>query len=211
MTLESIAFPPTSRKPAAGLIVLLHGYGANCHDLADIPKFLNLPDYYFLCANAPLPYPYGGAGRMWYNLEQPNPSELANSRQLLLDWLRTLEETTGIPLEKTILGGFSQGGAMTLEVGLHLPLAGLVVLSGYLHPQPQLVGVSLGNRPSFPPVLLVHGQQDAVVPLAAAHHTRDTLNSWGVEIDYHEFSMGHEINSASLELMQNFVITNTQN
>jgi len=80
-----------------------------------------------------------------------------------------------------------------------------------LHPQPRLVGVSLGNRPSFPPVLLVHGQQDAVVPLAAAHHTRDTLNSWGVEIDYHEFSMGHEINSASLELMQNFVITNTQN
>lgn len=204
MTLDSIAFPPTSGKPAAGLVVFLHGYGANCHDLADFSKFLNLPDYYFLFADAPLPYPYGGAGRMWYNLEQPNPSELANSRQLLLDWLQSLEETTGIPLEKTILGGFSQGGAMTLEVGLHLPLAGLVVLSGYLHPQPQ------PDCPSFPPVLLVHGQQDAVVPLAAAHNTRDTLNSWGVEIDYHEFSMGHEINSASLDLMQNFVITNTQ-
>jgi phospholipase/carboxylesterase len=205
MTLKSIAFPPTSQKNAAGLIVLLHGYGANSHNLADLAKFLNLPDYYFLFADAPYAYPYGGAGRMWYNLEQPSPLELTNSRQLLLDWLRASAETTGIPLEKTILGGFSQGGAMTLEVGLNLPLAGLVVLSSYLHPQPR------PNRPSFPPVLLVHGQQDAVVPLTAAHETRDTLNSWGVEVDDHEFSMGHEINAAGLELMRNFVITNTQN
>lgn len=205
MTLESIAFPPASRKPAAGLVVVLHGYGANCHDLAGMAKFLNLPDYYFLFADAPYAYPYGGAGRMWYNLEQPSPLELANSRQHLLDWLQSLAETTGIPLEKTILGGFSQGGFMTLEVGLNLPLAGLVVLSGYLHPQPR------PDRPSFPPVLLIHGQQDAVVPLTAAHKTRDTLNSWGVEVDYHEFPMGHEINTPSLELMHNFVIMNTQN
>ncbi|NJL89531.1 MAG: alpha/beta hydrolase [Coleofasciculaceae cyanobacterium SM2_1_6] len=210
MTLESIAFPPASRKPAAGLVVFLHGYGANCHNLAGMTKFLNLPDYYFLFADAPYAYPYGGAGRMWYNLDQPNPSELPNSQQLLLDWLQSLAETTAIPLEKTILSGFSQGGAMTLDVGLQLPLAGLIVLSGYLHPQPRPVGVGIPDRPSFPTVLLVHGQQDAVVPVAAAHETRNTLSSWGVVVDYHEFSTGHNINSESLELIQNFVITNTQ-
>jgi phospholipase/carboxylesterase len=142
---------------------------------------------------------------MWYNLEQPNPLELANSRQLLHDWLQSLKAETGIPLEKTILSGFSQGGAMTLDVGLNLPLAGLVVLSGYWHPQP---------RPEIsplPPVLMVHGQEDAVVPLTAAQQTRDILTSWGLVPDYHELTMGHEIRPQALELMRNFAIANTQN
>ena len=142
---------------------------------------------------------------MWYNLEQNNPAELISSRELLQSWLRSLPEKTGVPLEKTILSGFSQGGAMTLDVGLSLPLAGLIVLSGYWHPQPR-PGIS-----SFPPVLLVHGKDDRIVPLSAAHQTRDQLKSWGVALDYHEFAMGHEIRPEVLELMRNFVITNTQN
>ncbi|HAA33061.1 MAG TPA: serine esterase, partial [Cyanobacteria bacterium UBA8553] len=63
-------------------------------------------------------------------------------------WLKSLQDTTGIPLESTILSGFSQGAAMALDVGLMLPLAGLVSLSGYLPSKPKLTA-----RKSFPPVL----------------------------------------------------------
>jgi len=206
MTLNSISIPPASGKSPAGMVVALHGYGANSQDLAEVAPLLDLPDYSFLFADAPLPYPHGGEGRMWYNLERPSPPELASSRELLENWLRSLPAQTGIPLEKTILCGFSQGGAMTLDVGLPLPLAGLVVLSGYLHPQVLPAAIT-----KFPPVLLVHGQSDRIVPLEAAHHTRDTLKSWGVTVSYHDFAMGHEIRPEVLELMKDFVITNTQN
>ncbi len=205
MTLNSTSVPPTSGQPPKGLIVALHGYGANAQDLVGLAPMLNLPDYYFLFADAPLPYPPIPGGLMWYNLEQNNLTELASSREVLQNWLKSLPEKTGIPLEKTILSGFSQGGAMTLDVGLNLPLAGLVSLSGYWHSQPR------PEISKFPPVLLVHGTEDRVVPLSAAQQTRTNLKSWGVSISYHEFAMGHEIRQEVLELMRNFVITNTQN
>lgn len=142
---------------------------------------------------------------MWYDLNRPpgTPPEdyqdLAQSKQLLINWLKSLEETTGIPLSRTILGGFSQGGAMTLDVGLTLPLAGLIVLSGYLHP------ITQSAESDFPPVLIVHGTQDYVVPLRAAQSMRDTLTNLGVAVQYQEFDMGHGIEPAVLELVRSFV------
>lgn len=142
---------------------------------------------------------------MWYDLNRPpgtpqgDYQDLVQSKQLLIDWLKSLEETTGIPLSRTILVGFSQGGAMTLEVGLTLPLAGLIVLSGYLHP------MTLSAESDFPPVLIVHGKQDYVVPLRAAHYTRDTLINLGVAVQYQEFDMGHGIEPAVLELVRSFI------
>ena len=90
---------------------------------------------------------------MWYDLSDKNAFGLPESRKILTDWLKSLESSTGVPLSRTILSGFSQGAAMTLDVGLSLPLSGLVALSGYLHP----VSEPAGGR--FPPVLLLHGSQ----------------------------------------------------
>ena len=91
----------------------------------------NLPEYQFLFPDAPYSNSY--RGRMWYSLRNQDYQGLTASRQQLTDWLKSLESTTGVPLSRTILAGFSQGGAMTLDVGITLPLAGLVCLSGYLH------------------------------------------------------------------------------
>lgn len=88
---------------------------------------------------------------------------------------------------------------MTFDVGLPLPLAGLMVLSGYLH------GAVLPQ--SYPPILMVHGRQDAVVPLSAAHSARDRLSSLGATIAYEEFDMGHEISPLVLNQMQTFIQT----
>lgn len=75
---------------------------------------------------------------------------------------------------------------MTLDVGFHYPLAGLVAMSGYLHGEPQL-------QTPIPPVLVMHGRFDRVVPLTAAQRTRDTLTAAGATVEYHEFDMAHEI------------------
>ncbi|ULP73952.1 Carboxylesterase 2 [Nodularia sphaerocarpa UHCC 0038] len=126
---------------------------------------------------------------------------LAESQQLLINWLQSLESMTGVPLSRTILSGFSQGGAMTLDVGLKLPLAGLVVMSGYLHPD--LVTTAQGD---FPPTLIMHGRADEVVPVSAALKTRSAAESLGIAVEYHEFDMGHEIRPDMLDVLRNFVV-----
>ena len=200
MSFDVITIPAKTSQPPAGLIVALHGWGANGEDLASLAPFLSLPEYEFLFPDAPFPHPQVFGGKAWYDFQQ-DKAGYPESRQMLLEWLTSLESRTGVPLSRTILSGFSQGGAMTLDVGLQLPLAGLVSLSGYLHP------ISLENKGnSFPPVLIVHGRQDNVVPLTAAVKARDTLSDMGIKVKYQEFNMGHEVIPAALSLMRSFVL-----
>ncbi len=204
--LQAIAIPPKSEQPPKGLVVILHGWGADAQDVAFLCSLLDLPDYQFILPDAPFLHPYSMGGKMWYDLSEnvnfqsdvSQQQDLQTSRRLLGDWLKSLESTTGVPLDRTILGGFSQGGAMTLEVGLELPLAGLMVLSGYLHG-------AVPARSGYPPILMVHGRQDPVVPLAAAQLTREKLTQIGVTVDYREFDMGHEISPLVLNEMQQFI------
>lgn len=192
-----------SEKPA-GLVVVLHGWGANAQDLATLVPMLNLPNYHFLLPNAPFSHPQVGGGRMWYDLSREDYKGLALSQQLLTDWIKSLASTTGISLESTILSGFSQGGAMTLDVGLNIPLAGLVCMSGYLHRTPQDL------ESPVPSVLIVHGRQDTVVPISAAQRVRDYLLNLGAPMQYKEFNMGHEIRPEVLEVIRDFIVVNTE-
>jgi len=208
MSLQAIALP-SAVNPPQNLFVALHGWGANAQDVASLAPMLHLPDYQMIFPDAPFPHPYASQGRMWYDLSssytfQSNLSfdsqpDLAKSRQQLAEWLKSLPEITGIPLSNTILAGFSQGGAMTLDVGTQLPLAALMVLSGYLHAPVKTKTLQ------FPPILMVHGRQDQVVPLRAAQQARDSLLALGATVQYHELDMGHEIRPVVLELMQNFI------
>ena len=207
MSLQVIDIPPSTSVPPTALIICLHGWGANAEDVASLFPFFQLPDCQFIFPNAPFPHGSVPLGRQWYDLQQENMYEgLGESRQKLKDWLQSLESSTGVPLSRTILSGFSQGGAMTLDLGLKLPLAGLVSMSGYLHPG----ALERDNSTSLPPTLIMHGKQDEVVPLAAAIKAKAALESLGVQVDYHEFDMGHEIRPQMLKLFQNFVIYTTQ-
>lgn len=199
LPLQFINVPPANGTPS-GLIVCLHGFGSNAKDLAPFAPVLSLPNYQMLFPDAPYPHPRVAGGRMWYNLDRSDYQGLATSRQQLIDWLKSLESTTGVPLSRTILSGFSQGGAMTLDVGLTLPLAGLISLSGYLHSQPQPISTK------FPPVLIVHGRQDQVVTLSAAQRAKNALTNLGVAVKYQEFDMGHEIKPEVLSLMRSFIL-----
>lgn len=127
---------------------------------------------------------------------------LAESQKILINWLLSLEGATGVPLSRTILSGFSQGGAMTLDVGLKLPVAALVAMSGYLHPD---IVPPINNH--LPATLIMHGKYDQVVPLQAALKARKTLESLGLPVEYHELDMGHEITLQVLDVFRNFVLS----
>lgn len=178
----------------------MHGWGANAQDLVSLAPVLNLPECEFLFPDAPFPHPHVPWGRMWYNLEDSYRHGLEESRQALHTWLLSLEKTTGVPLNRTILGGFSQGGAMTLDVGLSLPLAGLVCLSGFLLPLTET------EHNSYPPVAIAHGTKDSIVSLELAQQARDTLIALGVSVEYEEFSMGHEIQPTVLDFVRQFIL-----
>jgi phospholipase/carboxylesterase len=176
---------------------MLHGWGADASDLAPLAGMIDLADCQFLLPNAPFEHPQVPGGRAWYALETSDYQGLKASRQQLSDWIVSLEATTGIPLNRTFLSGFSQGGAMTLDVGLSLPLAGLCSLSGYLHGEPHPQGSKS--------VLIIHGKQDTVVPIAVARQARDLLLGLGVNVEYHELNMGHEIPIPALTILRKFL------
>jgi phospholipase/carboxylesterase len=178
-------------------VILLHGWGANAQDLASLAPLLKLPSVKFIFPNAPHPHPFSAQGRMWYDLETQD--YLEQTRRDLKIWLRSLPATLNLPLEKIFLGGFSQGGAMTLDVGHDLPLAGLMCLSGYLHPH-------LDFQPAdAKPTLVIHGIQDPVVPIQAARLTQQTLTQSEWNIEFHELAMAHEISPQALALIQAFL------
>ncbi len=195
--------------PATGVpqgnIVLMHGWGANNDDLVGLLPYLQLPNYQFLLPNGLFEHQYTETGRAWYSftgageLTAHSRQELVTSRQILQDWLQTLPKTTGVDLDHTWIAGFSQGGAMALEVGLTLPVAGIMVLSGYLH-------TDVTTPQTCPPVAIWHGRQDEVVPIEAAWQTRQQLLKWGAVVQYHELEMGHNIIPEEIKMMKQFVL-----
>ncbi|MEM1369129.1 MAG: alpha/beta hydrolase, partial [Cyanobacteria bacterium P01_H01_bin.15] len=104
-----------------------------------------------------------------------------------------------IPWSQTVIAGFSQGGAMTIDVARQFPVAGLICMSGYLHDD-------LTPVDSPPPTLIVHGQFDPVVPLEQAQALKSTLESWNTTVFYQEFAMGHEITPAAIATIRKFIL-----
>lgn len=182
-------------------LVLLHGWGADAHDLLDLVPLLVGPDVGIVALEAPLPHP-AGLGRQWYDLQQPNWPQLPAARQALLTRLQAL--ASDVPLPQTVVLGFSQGAAMALDVALSaaLPLAGLIACSGYPHPD--------WHPRSAPPaqpqkILLTHGEQDPVVPFAASEELRRQLHAAGHSTQLLSFSGGHTIDPALIPAIGAFV------
>jgi phospholipase/carboxylesterase len=186
------------------LVVALHGRGANAEDLAALAPEIG-DGYRFVFPNGRLRLDMGPwVGFAWYEREAV-ATDLPASRAALEALLGELWARTGLGPAQTVLLGFSQGAVMTLDVGLRSPtrFAGLVAMSGYLYEDDSLAAALAQARDQR--VLVVHGTEDATLPISRGRAARRTLEAAGLPVEYHEFRMGHEVSRESLAVVQTFL------
>ena len=176
-------------------LVLLHGWGADASDLMPLGESLARGSglaLECLALNAPLPHP-AGFGRQWYGLFPAQWADVPRAVNQLKERLEAIDQQQ-IPLSRTVLLGFSQGGAMALDVGCQLPLAGIIACSAYPHPHWQ-------PRTERPPVVLIHGRDDDVVPVEAQTELAEQLGGESETCQLITFSGGHTIPETTQPLM----------
>jgi phospholipase/carboxylesterase len=209
MSLDRLAHRvrPATSDPE-GALVLLHGRGADEHDLYPLFDLLD-PARRLLgvAPRGPLSLPPGGAH--WYVVRRvgyPDPATFGDSFRLLEGWLEALEGATGIPVGDTVLGGFSQGAVMShaLSLGRGRPRPrALVALSGFI-PTVEGFEPALDQRAGFP-VAIGHGTLDPVIGVEWGRQARARLEAAGAEVLYEEAPMGHTIDPRFLARVADFI------
>lgn len=191
-----------------GLLVLWHGRGADEHDLFPLFDILD-PDRRLrgFAPRGPLSLPPGGAH--WYVVKRvgyPDPETFWPSLETAHIWLEGLEQETGIGMDRTIIGGFSQGAVMThsvaLERGRTQP-AGLIGLSGFI-PTVDRLDIDLDNRSGLH-VAIGHGTYDPVIGVDFGRDARDRLRAAGADVLFRESSMPHSIDPGFLGELASWV------
>lgn len=205
--LPSLSGP--SRKPASGgpprqLVVLLHGVGADGNDLIGLAPYWAslLPEAEFLSPDAPFPCDMAPFGRQWFSLQDRTPTVLlagVRATAPILDaFLDEALAARGLDASKLALVGFSQGTMMSLYAGVRRAAAPAAIV-GY---SGALVGAELLAQEIRvrPPVLLVHGDADEVVPFAALSHAATALAGAGVPVEQlRRPGLGHGIDEEGLQ------------
>ncbi|MGB4346889.1 MAG: carboxylesterase [Burkholderiaceae bacterium] len=202
-TLETIEI--TSAENPTAAVIWLHGLGADGNDFVPIVRELDLtgcPAIRFVFPHAdaiPVTVNGGYVMRAWYDIftadlvRREDAAGLRKSQQQIEE-LIAREIARGIPADKIVLAGFSQGCAMTLQTGLRYPqkLAGLLCLSGYL-PIHTTVAAERSLANADTPIFMAHGRGDGVVTIDRAENSRDVLKELGYAIEWHEYLMPHSV------------------
>lgn len=196
---------------ATRTVVLLHGFGAPGDDLVALAQFMKVPGARFVFPEAPIELGglYGDS-RAWWLLDLAKleadlrsgavrdrrtevPEGLAQARDQLSRFLDQLNARLSIADSQLVLGGFSQGAMLSLDVALHreTPPAALILMSGTL--LAEAVWTPRMGRLAGVPVFQSHGTSDALLPFAIAELLRDTLRDAGARVEFVQFVGGHEI------------------
>ena len=195
------------RPPAGdanGLLLLHHGRGADEHDLLGLADALDpARRLHVVTPRAPLTVA-GLPGNHWYLVQRvgyPDRDSFQDAYALLGEFHDELWRRTGVAPERTVLGGFSMGAVMSYALGLggERPApAGILAFSGFIPTvddwRAQLTGRS-GVR-----AFIAHGRDDPVIGVDFAHSAREQLLAGGLDVDYHEFAGGHEIDPSHLSI-----------
>ncbi|NOG69144.1 alpha/beta hydrolase [Roseicella sp. DB1501] len=197
-------FGPLSKGPAQQLVVVLHGLGADGQDLIELaPHWAKaLPDAAFVAPDAPDPCDMGPYGRQWFSLQDRQPARMAAgaraARGALDAFLDAELARLSLPGSALALAGFSQGCMMALYAGLRraVPPAAILGYSGALV-APETLAAEMTGRP---PVLLVHGEADDVVPAAASRAAESALRAAGVPVEaLYRPGLAHSIDIVGIE------------
>jgi phospholipase/carboxylesterase len=185
-------------------IVLLHGWGANAHDLLGLAPILHGGRALVLCPQGRVAFPIGpGAqGYGWFPLAPNAPPEIeaiVAAQQQIEGFLAAAQERYPVDRGRLVLAGFSQGGFMAYQLALRDPdrYAGLIALSSWL---PAELAKSIPKQPGHArlPALVIHGSDDPMIPVDRAYASRDSLLALGVPTVFREYAMGHEIRPDAL-------------
>lgn len=214
---ESIIINP--QQSATASVIWLHGLGADGHDFVDIIPQLKLPQdlqIRFIFPHAPVRAISINANmqmRAWYNiysldnLRAEDKTGITESQVAINRWLEQ-EIAAGIPSQRIVLAGFSQGGAMALYAGLRFSkqLAGILALSTYL-PLNETIAADRHTTNHNTPIMIAHGRYDSMVPMRLGRQTYTLLKKLGHPIQWHEYEMQHEVCRDEIEDIRNWLIT----
>ncbi len=215
MTLKAVELQ-TSPNPTVS-IIWMHGLGADGNDFVPIVKELDLsgvPGIRFVFPHAPmLPVTING-GRMmpaWFDIwssefGRDDDEKTLRDSQADINALIEREKERGIPADKILLAGFSQGCAMTLQTGLRHPekLGGLICLSGYL-PLESSFEAERTDANKNTPIYYGHGIGDQVIPITRAQQSLALLQKLGYDVDWHEYNMPHSVCMEEIIDISNFL------
>ena len=202
--------PPARGGKADALVILLHGYGSNGADLISLAPFWakTLPGAMFVAPNAIEPTPQAPGGYQWFGITSLDPHSMEQGVRRAahsVDAFITRElDKLGLDASRLALVGFSQGTMMALHVGPRRAqaLAGIVGFSGMLA-DPDELKSEVRTRP---PVLLVHGDADEVLPVASLAAARQGLEAAGLDVVTHiSPRLGHSIDEKGLQLGATFL------
>src|SRR5512133_1929354 len=192
-------------------VIWLHGLGASGDDFVPIVRELDLtglPAIRFVFPHAPsMPVTVnnGYVMRAWYDiigtdLVRREDEKGLRASQAMVEQLIAQEKARGVPAERIVLAGFSQGCAMTIQTGLRHPekLAGLLCLSGYV-PLHTTIAAERHAANQNTPIFLAHGRGDQVIPITRAEQSRDLLRALGYDVEWHEYTMPHSVCQEEVE------------
>lgn len=193
----------TGAEPDAA-VIWLHGLGADGHDFEPVVPELRLASTLrirFVFPHAPVrpvTLNQGMAMRAWYDIFRlgGGPEDEAGIRasQALLEELIAQQNKRGIPTDRIVLAGFSQGGAVALQAALRHParLAGVLALSTYL-PLAATVDKERSAQNRQAPIFMAHGAYDDVIPIARAEQSRALLAGLGYDVQWRTYPMPHSV------------------
>jgi phospholipase/carboxylesterase len=209
--LEGPSHGPQAGGKPGHLVVLLHGYGADGNDLIGLAPVLAplMPDVVFHAPNAPYPCEGNPTGYQWFGISRLDPLVAAAGTRAAAPFVDAFLDDTmakyGLDESKTVLVGFSQGTMMSLHVGLRRArqLAGIVGFSGMLA-DPDTLAKEIKTRP---PVLLLHGDSDEMLPHMLTERAAELLRQHGVDVSMHiAQGVGHGIDQTGLSHAARFIL-----
>jgi phospholipase/carboxylesterase len=216
--LQTIEVHPAGTAVAS--VIVLHGLGADGTDFlpfADEIDLSRIGPVRWLLPRAPVrPVTVNNGYRMraWYDIfefgaqaRQPREDEAGLRESFAaVHALIDREVARGVPANRIVLGGFSQGCAVTLGAGLRYPerLAGLVGMSGYL-PLATTTAEERRDANALTPLFLAHGQRDAVIGIDRGIASRDALRTLGMAVEWHDYPMEHSVSAEEVADLQRFL------
>ena len=200
--LPFISSVPENNSNHLGIIFLLHGFGASMQDLVDIAPMINKDDYIFIFPNAPFEMSFGlnQKGYSWFDFD--NLSQISKSQKILENTIEESLKLFNIDDNKMHLGGFSQGGMMAMHSDLIYQnlFSGYIILSSKIIPNIDI------NLKTDSRIFLAHGVNDSIIDIYDARETQNKLINRGLDVEYHEYEMEHQIIESELNDIKNWLL-----